>query len=218
VNNAQAIAITRYYVILLARSQRWLPPVLCYAIALAIDSAGGDSSADAFAYSAAFLLPVTAWLTRAILTTEPDEAWSITATMTGPVRARLAALSAATGYGLLCAIVGGLVAIATGALAGGASTLVAGLCTELICVLLGTAAGVLSAPPLVPAAGWGMLLAALLSLALLVTRISPAAMGIRALTNVANGGQPHFPLLAVPFALVIVAAVWTATTSAASRH
>jgi len=210
-------AVARYYVVLLARSQRWLPPVLFYAIALAIDSAGGDSAADAFAYSAAFLLPVSAWLTRAILTTEPAEAAAITATVAGPVRARLAALCAATGYGLLCALVGAVVAAATGALPGSGSTLLTGLSTELVCVLLGTAAGVLSAPPLVPAAGWGVLLAGLLALGLLVARFSPAAMGIRALTT-ANGAAPHYPLAALPIALIVVAAAWAASTAAAVRH
>ncbi len=210
-------AVARYYVVLLARSQRWLPPVLFYAIALAIDSAAGDSAADAFAYSAAFLLPVSAWLTRAMLTTEPAEAAAITATVTGPVRARLAALSAATGYGLLCALVGAIVAGATGALPGGSSTLLTGLSTELVCVLLGTAAGALSAPPLVPAAGWGVLLAGLLALGLLVARFSPAAMGIRALTT-ANGAAPHYPLAALPSALVVVAVAWSISTAAAIRR
>ena len=210
-------AVARYYVVLLARSQRWLPPVLFYAIALAIDSAAGDSAADAFAYSAAFLLPVSAWLTRAMLTTEPAEAAAITATVTGPVRARLAALSAATGYGLLCALVGAIVAGATGALPGGSATLLTGLSTELVCVLLGTAAGALSAPPLVPAAGWGVLLAGLLALGLLVARFSPAAMGIRALTT-ANGAAPHYPLAALPIALVVVAVAWAASTAAAVRR
>ena len=214
--NGPSIAVVRYYVVLLARSQRWLPPVLFYGIALAIDSAGGDSAADAFAYSAAFLLPVSAWLTRALLTAEPSEAAAITATAVGPARARLAALTAATSYGLLCALLGGLVAAVTGP--GGVSTLAAGLCTELICVLLGTAAGALSAPPLVPAAGWSVLLAGLLALGLLVARFSPAAMGIRSLTAVANGGAAHYPLVALPAALIVVAAAWAATTAAAIRH
>lgn len=210
-------AVARYYAVLLARSQRWLPPVLFYAIALTIDSAAGDSAADAFAYSAAFLLPVSAWLTRAVLTTEPAEAASITATVAGPVRSRLAALSAATGYGLLCALVGAIVATATGALHGGGSTLLTGASTELVCVLLGSAAGALCAPPLVPAAGWGVLLAGLLALGLLVARFSPAAMGIRALTT-ANGGAPHYPLAALPVALIVVALAWAASTAAAARR
>jgi hypothetical protein len=215
--STQDASVARYYAVLLARSQRWLAPVLFYAIALAIDTAAGDSAADAFAYSAAFLLPVSAWLTRAVLTVEPAEAAAITATVAGPVRARVAALSAATGYGLLCAVVGALIAAATGGLHS-STTLLTGLSTELICVLLGTAAGALSAPPLVPAAGWGLLLAGLLALGLLVARFSPAAMGIRALTLAANGGTPHYPLVALPTALIVVAAVWTGSTAAAARR
>lgn len=221
--NAQSIAVARYYAVLLGRSQRWLGPVLFYAIALAIDSAGGSRAADAFAYNAAFLLPVSAWLTRAMLTAEPPEGAAITATACGPARARLAALSVATGYGLLCGAVGALVAGATGGL-GGASTLVAGLGTELICVLLGTAAGVLTSPPLVPAAGWGLLLSGLLALGLLVARFSPAAMGLRALTQAANvgsgsgSGSAHLPLAALPAALLVVAAAWAVSTAAAVRR
>jgi len=215
--SGQSVAVVRYYVVLLARSQRWLPPVLFYAIALAIDTAGGDSRADAFAYYAAFLLPVSAWLTRAILTTEPPEAAAITATVVGPARARLASLTAATGYGLLCAVVGGLIGVARGS-SGHASAVLAGLCTELICVLLGTAAGALAAPPLVPATGWGVLLAGLLALGLLVARPSPAAMGIRALTEAGNGTALHFPLAALPLALIVTAAAWAAATVATTRR
>lgn len=225
--NNQGVAVARYYTVLLARTQRWLPPVLCYGVMLAIDSANGDTSADAFAYSAAFLLPVTAWFTRSVLTAEPPEAAAITATAAGPARARLAALSAATVYGLACAVVGALVAIATGGGVGSTSTVLSGLSTEVVCVLLGTAAGALTAPPLVPAAGWGVLLAGLLALGLLVTRFSPAAMSIRALTLAANGGSGsngggggsvHYPLAALPLALIVAGAAWAASTAAAMRR
>ncbi len=217
--NVLSVVAARYYVVLLARSQRWLGPVLFYAIALAVDSAGGSSAAEAFAYNAAFLLPVAAWLTRAVLTVEAPESAAITATALGPVRARLAALAAATGYSLLCALVGALVAATTGGI-GGASTLVAGLGTELICVLLGTGVGVLTAPPLVPAVGWGLLLSGLIALGMLVARFSPAAMGIRALTQASNAAtaHAHLPLVALPAAVVLVAAAWAVSTAAAIRR
>lgn len=222
--NNQGVAVARYYAVLLARTQRWLPPVLCYGVMLVIDSANGDTTVDAFAYSAAFLLPVTAWFTRSVLTAEPPEAAAITATAAGPARSRLAALSAATVYGLACAVIGALVAIGTGGGVGATSTALSGLSTELVCVLLGTAVGVLTAPPLVPAAGWGVLLAGLLALGLLVTRFSPAAMGIRALTLAANGGSggaevgAHYPIAALPLALIVTGAAWTASTAAATRR
>lgn len=216
-SGAQTFAVVRYYATLLGASQRWLAPALLYGIALAIDSAAGDRTSDAFAYSAAFLVPVAAWMTRSMLTLEPAESASMIATLVGPARARLAALSAAVGFGLACAVIGAIVAglASTG---GSTSVTLAGLCTELICVLMGSAAGAVAAPPLVPATGWGVLLAGLLGLGLLIARFSPADLSIRALTNVSNGGALSFPIYTLPFALVVTAAAWALATSSASRH
>lgn len=216
-SGGQTASVVRYHATLFAGSQRWLPPALLYGIALAIDSAGGDTAADAFAYSAAFLVPVCAWLTRSMLTTEPAESAAMVATLVGPARARLSALSAATGYGLLCAVIGALVAGIAGS-GGHTSTTLAGLSTELVCVLLGTAAGAVAAPPLIGSPGWGVLLASLLSLGLLIARFSPADLSIRALTAVSNGGTLHYPLYALPFALVVAALAWAGATAAATRH
>lgn len=149
----QTVAVVRYHATLFGFSQRWLAPVLLYCIALAIDSAAGDKTSDAFAYSAAFLVPVAAWLTRSMLTVEPPESAAMVATLVGPARARLTALSAATGYALLCALIGAIVASISGS-GGNTAQVLAGICTEVICVLLGSAAGAVAAPPLVPATGW----------------------------------------------------------------
>ncbi|HEX4787631.1 MAG TPA: hypothetical protein VH372_04170 [Actinospica sp.] len=213
----QTLAVLRYHLTLYAGSQRWLAPALVYAIALAIDSAGGDTAADSFAYSAAFLVPVGAWLTRSMLTTEPPESASMIATLVGPARARLSALSAATCYALLCALIGALAADVGGSGAH-ASTTLAGLSTELVCVLLGTAAGAVAAPPLIGSTGWGVLLAGLLALGVLIARFSPADLSIRALTAVSNGGALHYPLYALPFALAVTGLAWAASTAAATRH
>ncbi|MBR7835281.1 hypothetical protein KDL01_18550 [Actinospica durhamensis] len=215
--NTRTFAVVRYYATLFAGSQRWLAPALLYGIVLAIDSTGGDTAADAFAYSAAFLLPVAAWMTRSMLTTEPAESAAMVATLVGPVRARLAALTAATCYALLCAVLGAVVALTAGS-HGGGSTTAAGLVTELLCVLLGTAAGAVAAPPLVRPTGWGVLLVGLLSLGLLIARFSPADAAIRSLTAVSNGGALHFPYWAPPFALVITAVAWAGAAHAATRH
>lgn len=216
-SGGQTAAVVRYHATLFGGSQRWLAPVLLYGIALAIDSAGGDSAADAFAYSAAFLVPVCAWLTRSMLTTEPAESAAMVATLVGPARARLSALSAAAGYGLVCAVIGALVA-GIGGSGGHTATTLAGLSTELVCVLLGSAAGAVSAPPLIGSTGWSVLLAGLLSLGLLIARFSPADLSIRALTAVSNGGALHYPVYALPFALVVAGLAWAAATFAATRH
>jgi hypothetical protein len=213
----QTLAVVRYHATLFGFSQRWLAPVLLYGIALAIDSATGDKTSDAFAYSAAFLVPIAAWLTRSMLTVEPPESAAMVATLVGPARARLAALSAATGYALLCALIGAIVASVVGS-GGNTAQVLAGICTEVICVLLGSAAGAVAAPPLVPATGWGVLLAGLLALGLLMARFSPADLSIRALTAVSNGGALHFPVYALPFALAVTALAWWLATYSATRH
>jgi hypothetical protein len=152
-----------------------------------------------------------------MLSTEPSEAASMTATLVGPARARLSALSAATCYGLLCALIGALAA-AVGGSGAHTSTTLAGLSTELVCVLLGTAAGAVAAPPLIGSTGWGVLLAGLLALGVLIARFSPADLTIRSLTAVSNGGALHYPLYALPFALVVTGLAWAASTAAATRH
>jgi hypothetical protein len=58
----------------------------------------------------------------------------------------------------------------------------------------------------------------LLALGLLIARFSPADLSIRALTAVSNGGTLHYPLYALPFALVVAGAGWAAGTAAATRH
>jgi hypothetical protein len=216
-SGAQTFAVVRYYATLFGASQRWLAPALLYGIALAIDSAAGDLASDAYAYSAAFLVPVGAWMTRSMLTLEPPESASMVATLVGPARARLAALSAAGVYGLACAVIGAIVASFASS-GGSTSVILAGLCTELICVLMGSAAGAVAAPPLVPAAGWGVLLAGLLGLGLLIARFSPADLSIRALTAVSNGSALHFPLYTLPFAIVVTGVAWALATFSASRH
>jgi len=216
-SGVQTFAVVRYYATLFGASQRWLAPTLLYGIALAIDSAAGDRASDAYAYSAAFLVPVAAWMTRSMLTLEPAESASMIATLVGPARARLAALSAAAAFGLACAVIGAIVAsfASTG---GTTSMALAGMCTELICVLMGSAAGAVAAPPLVPETGWGVLLAGLLGLGLLIARFSPADLSIRALTTVSNGGALHFPLYTLPFAIVVAGVAWALATYSASRH
>ena len=57
-----------------------------------------------------------------------------------------------------------------------------------------------------------MLLASLLALGLLITRFSPADLSIRALTAVSNGGALHFPVYALPLALVVAGLAWWLAT------
>lgn len=87
-------ALLRYQTALLVRSQRWLAPVLLYAAFIAIGVQWGQPVLDSLGYTAAGLLPVTAWLVQLCAGQEPPAARTVTAAAAGPARAHLAALLA----------------------------------------------------------------------------------------------------------------------------
>jgi hypothetical protein len=221
------LAIVRYYVALFARSQRWLPPVLLYAGALAIQAGGGDYTADSFGYSSALLLPTVGWSTRALLTSEPEQARDITASVHGPAAARIGALSAAACFGLMFAAVGAVVAIVSGrgsatagswaATAGTAQTVACGAAVEILCVGLGTAAGAVGAPPVITPNGWSILVTAFVALGFGFAPFSPANQSIRALIGTSKA-VPGVLLTAGPIAVALTALAWFAASRVAARR
>ncbi|MET9544626.1 ABC transporter [Streptomyces sp. NPDC006627] len=212
-------ALLHYQLALLARSQRWLAPVILYAVFLAVGVQGGQPILDSLAYAAAALLPVAAWLVRICVSNEPPAARTCSAAAAGPARAHLAALLAAflaaAALGVLAVLVVTVVSDAgstngrlpVARLAAGA----AGLLAMLVSALLGTAVGALTAWPLLRSAGKAVPAMLLGALFLLVTTGSPAQMVLTALTTGSREGVVPWPLGASAGAFAVaVAAVWTA--------
>ncbi|MGW7549483.1 ABC transporter [Streptomyces sp. NPDC054770] len=208
-------ALLRYQTALLLRSQRWLPPVILYAVFLGVGVQSGQPVLDSLGYTAAALLPVAAWLVRICVTGEPPAARACVIAARGPARAHLAAL---------------LTALAAAAVLGTAATLVvtvisqhatndhrlpvpplragaAGLLATLACALLGTAVGALTNRPLLRSPGRAvpaMLLAALLAM---VVAGSPAHAAVSGLVTGSESGRiPVSPLPAAAAALLATAA------------
>lgn len=91
-------ALIRYQADLLVRSQRWLAPVLLYLAFLAVGIRSGQPVLDSLGYTAAGMLPVTAWLARVCVTQEPPAARTVVAAAAGgQPKAHLAALLTALG-------------------------------------------------------------------------------------------------------------------------
>jgi hypothetical protein len=65
-------ALLRYQGAILARSYRWVFPLIGYGALIAVGAAGSTPLAQTLDWSAAMLLPVVAFLTRAMVTAEPD--------------------------------------------------------------------------------------------------------------------------------------------------
>ncbi|MEU0004475.1 ABC transporter [Streptomyces sp. NPDC006314] len=210
-------ALLRYQAALLLRSQRWLPPVILYAVFLGVGVQGGQPVLDSLGYTAAALLPVAAWLVRICVTAEPPAARACVAAARGPARAHLACL---------------LTALLASALLGMAATLVvtlisdpasnghrihvpplraaaAGLPAVLACALLGTAVGALTNGPLLRSTGRAvpaMLLGALLAV---VLAGSPAQAAISGLVTGSQTGRVPVPLLPLAGAALFTAGAFT---------
>ncbi|MFJ2958259.1 ATP-binding cassette domain-containing protein [Streptomyces sp. NPDC087270] len=206
-------ALVRYQADLLLRSHRFLPPLIFYGAVLAIGVAGGEALLGSLGYAAALLLPVAAWLVRVCATGEPPAARACTASAVGPGRAHLGALLAALGGSGLLGLVGTLVVTAIS----GAHTddmradipigpaLLAGLMAAAVSVLLGTAVGALTNSPLLPGAGWSVLVTAVGAGAVLLTSGSPAQAAVTSLVHGSQSGAVHYPVAALAVAVCVAA-------------
>ncbi|MGW7361335.1 ABC transporter [Streptomyces sp. NPDC054802] len=213
-------ALLRYHLALLLRSQRWLPPVLLYAAALAVGVQGGGPVLDSLGWTAAALLPVAAWLVSVCATQEPAAARGVTAAAAGAHRAHLASLLVAA----VCAAVLGAVAVAFTVLISDPSSAdhqvavprlpaaAAGLIAGAVCVLLGTAVGALCTRPVLHARGWSLAATALFVLLALVTSGSPAKYAVTGLVTGSRTGTVTWPLLSL-LAAALIAAAAAALTS-----
>jgi hypothetical protein len=228
-------ALLRYQTAILVRSYRWVFPLIAYCLLIAVGAAGSTSLAETLNWSAAMLVPVVAFLTRAMVTAEPDAARACAAAAAGPARAQVAALCVALGGGAVLGIAGVVFGVLTAEPAakppnGGVSAkivavwhhpgiVVAGLLTALVCVLVGSAVGALCNPPLVRHPGVAMLSTLAAAILGLAAGISPAATALR------HGSQAADPLAAdwpgpaaVIGAACLVAVIWTASASVATRR
>ncbi|MFF3285838.1 ABC transporter [Streptomyces sp. NPDC003023] len=207
-------ALLGYHLAMLLRSQRWLPPVLLYFAALGVGVQSGGPVLDSLGWTAAALLPATAWLVRVCATQEPAAARSVTAAAGGARRAHLASLITAG----VCAAVLGAVAVAVVTLISDPasadhrvavprpSAAAAGLLAAAVCVLLGTAVGALCTRPLLHARGWSLTATALLALLALVVGGSPARYAVTCLVTGSRTGTVTLPLVSLLAAAVLAAA------------
>lgn len=219
-------ALLRYQAALLLRSQRWLPPVILYAVFLGIGVQSGQPVLDSLGYTAAALLPVAAWLVRICVTAEPPAARACVAAARGPVRAHLACLLTAL---LASALLGVAATLMVTLISDPASNghrihvppfraAAAGLPAALACALLGTAVGALTNRPVLRSTGRAvpaMLLGALLSV---VLAGSPAQAAISGLVTGSQTGRAPVPLLPLAGAALLAAGAFALAGGLTARR
>ena len=187
-------ALLRYQTAILLRSHRWLFPLIGYALLIAVGAAGSTSLAEALDWSGAMLVPVVAFLTRGMLTAEPDAGRACVAAAAGPVRAQLATLIVPLGGGALLGGVAVVFDVLTAeaaarapksglagkvtAAAGHPGIVAGGLLIAFICVLVGSAVGALCNPPLLRHRAVAMLSTLAAIVLALAAGVSPANAAI----------------------------------------
>ena len=232
------IALLRYETAILLRSHQWVFPLIAYGALILTGASGGApvgppwlSLADGLDWSAAMLIPVVAFLTRSMLTAEPDASRACVAAATSPVRAQLATLLAALGGGIVLAVAGtGFEVIANPPVAGHAGglpanvgaalahpvTLAAGLAMTAVCLLVGSAVGALCNPPLLRHPATAMLATLAAAVFALASDVSPAGAALR---HASSAQSPHWPgATDVLGAGCLLAVTWTASVLVAARR
>ena len=219
-------ALLGYQGALFVRSHRWLPPLLGYGAVMAVGVTSGQPVLSSLGYAAALLLPVTAWLVRVCVRGEPGAARACTAAAVGAGRAHAGALLTGLSAAALLGAAGtGVVAAVSGAYSDNMTTAVpvgpataAGLLAAAVSLLLGTAVGALTNPPLIRGRGWSMLVTALGAGAVLLVSGSPAQAAVTGLVTGSRTGAVHYPLLPLlPAALLAAGACWASCVLAARR-
>jgi hypothetical protein len=219
-------ALLRYQAALLARSQRWLPPLVLYAAVLGVGVQGGGPVLDSLGFTAAALLPVAAWLVRICVTGEPAAAGRCVAAAAGPARAHLArllvALGASTALGTVATV---LVTWISDPASSDHRTYVpplpagaAGLLAALACALLGTAVGALTTWPLLRSTGRAVPALLLAVLMALVVSGSPARAAVGGLVAGSRTGTVEAPLLPLAGAVLCAAGAVAAACALTSRR
>ncbi|MER7466531.1 ABC transporter [Streptomyces sp. NPDC097981] len=215
--------LLRYQSVLLLRSHRWIGPLLLYAAFLAAGVRPGDPLLDSLGFTAAGLVPITAWLVRICVTNEPDAARDCAAAAAGPVRVHAAALLTALGGALLAGTVGTAVVL----LIGDPRTVehvepeeaaLAGVLALLACTLTGAAVGALCSRPLLRSTGVAVLAGGLGSLLAWGIAGSPARSAVTALVEGSRAHTVTLPVTACAGALVLACAAGAVACLVSARR
>jgi hypothetical protein len=237
------IALLRYQAAILLRSHRWIFPLIAYVLLIGVGAAGSTSLAETLDWSGAMLVPVVAFLTRGMLTAEPDAARACVSAAAGPARAQLASLIVPLGAGAALGIAATVFDVLTAeaasrtpvpglpgkvtAAAGHPGIVLAGLFIALVCLLVGSAVGALCNPPLLRHPAAAMLSTLAVTIVALAAGVSPANAAISHATASAAGPlAANWPgtgavvgaacLLAVAWGISVIAGTRRDTWSASS--
>jgi hypothetical protein len=185
------------------RGQRWVAPLVCFAVLDAVLSAQTGSVLPTFAVTATGLLFIGTWLTVVIVNNEDPVQQSITEACAGSrSRVRLSKLVFAYGASAalgLAGMIGPPIASTSGVTL---KELAAGACAQLITALAAVSLGALCSRPIIRRRAWSVLLGVTVCLATVIVPSGPPTRQLLVLYN--NTGSFA---LGVPIAFIALETV-----------
>jgi hypothetical protein len=213
-------ALCRYQLADLLRSQRWVAPLLTYTLFLAaLYASDAGAAVPAFGVTAIALLPVSAWLTRVVLSVEDDAARQVTAaTVGGQLRVQAALLvSAVVAAAPFVVLAVGWASVANAGNVTGWRAYLGGLGIHSVLALLGVGLGATLSRPLVRAPGAAALAIVGVVVVVLIVPWSPVAGLLRVLETDPHRGFAAQLMPSVVALLVLAAAAGALSLFAARR-
>lgn len=202
----RTLAVTRYLTADVARSQRFLLPLLVHGAVLAV-LFGGDPGPPPgpWAGSALAVYPTAAWLAVVVANAEAPEQRAVTiASAGGPARVTAATLLVAFAGGLVLAALSVLLPAVVGHYPYPPAVLLAGALAHVACAATGTALGLLVARPVVMRIGWSFCIGVAVVMATAVQPwLPPAGSAVEALVS----GRLPIAQAALGIGLAVAAAV-----------
>lgn len=213
-------ALTRYVLSLLGRGQTYVPPLLLYAAALVVLTTNDlGPIVGTYAACSLTLFACLVWLTVTVVNTQTPTQRAVTTVAAGNDRRVLLADTVAAA--LLCVLlvaVGLVYPMFSGEHEVTGKAVAVGALAQMTCGLTGIACGLVCSRPVVPRAGFAVVLAVGLTGMVVIAALPPVGPVVRLLSRDVDPGRMLAPLAGYAGISVALLAVGFAVTLAVSRH
>ena len=215
-------ALLRYQLATTVHAQRYLAPLLFYALVLTVFTVNDQGPlVGSYVVSSGGLLLTTCWLTVTILNLENPVRRAVTVVTAGGAGRVLAgetSLSLLAGVVLIA--VGTIFPILSGEHVVTVAEVSVGVLAQAVTTCMGVAVGLICSRSLVPRPGFSLLLALLVVIALLLTRGLPPINPMLTMMSSLRSPTAQLPTLAAYLALavVVMAAAFVVTRFCALRR
>lgn len=200
------------------RSQRWVVPLLSFAVIDAVISAHTGPVLPSYAIAATVLLFTATALTVVIVNTEDPIQQTVTEVCAGSKeKVRLSKLTVSFVFSVMIGLVG---MIAPTIFAGSGKTLSAvasGICAQVITALIGVTFGSICSRPIVSRRSWSVLLGTVLGMATVVIPNGPPTRQILVLFNKTQPFSLGGPVLLIAAETLVLAGIVTAASLRIAR-